>query len=216
MLSSAYRMSSKGNKAALAKDPANDLFWRFDMRRLSAEEVRDSLLAVNGSLNPQMGGPSIYAEIPDVVLAGQSMPGAGWGKSPPDQERRRSVYIHVKRSLITPIIASFDGPETDFTCPVRFATTQPTQALGMMNSEWVNKQARVLAEYVTKTAGPNPQDQVRLALQRVTQREPTAFEVTRGIRRVELLQKEDNIKPEEALRLFCLITLNLNEFIYLD
>ena len=51
MTSSAYRMSSEGDAAALAKDPANDWFWRFDMRRLSAEEVRDSLLSVSGCLN---------------------------------------------------------------------------------------------------------------------------------------------------------------------
>ena len=216
MLSNTYRMSSRANKLALQKDPANDLFWRFDMRRLGAEEVRDTILAANGSLNLQQGGPSIYAEIPQAVLAGQSMPGAGWGKSPPDQERRRSVYIHVKRSLITPIIASFDGPETDFTCPVRFATTQPTQALGMMNSEWVNKQARVFAEFVNKNAGPNPQDQVKFALWRVLQRDPTSKEVDRGVKRIEALQRDDRVNPDESLRLFCLIALNLNEFIYLD
>ena len=216
MLSNAYRMSSKANKSALEKDPANDLFWRFDMRRLLAEEGRDSILAANGSLNLKMGGPSIYAEIPQAVLAGQSMPGAGWGKSPPEDERRRSVYIHVKRSLITPIIASFDGPETDFTCPVRFATTQPTQALGMMNSEWVNKQARIFAEFVKKSAGQNPQEQIRFALWRTLQREPTAKEIDRGIRRMTALQKGDGINPDEALRLFCLVALNLNEFIYLD
>ncbi|HZP82023.1 MAG TPA: PSD1 and planctomycete cytochrome C domain-containing protein, partial [Chthonomonadaceae bacterium] len=108
LLSSTYRMASQANPRALAKDPANDLLWRFDMRRLEAEEVRDSILAVNGSLNLKMGGPSIYPVMPEAVLAGQSMPGAGWGQSPPEEQRRRSVYIHVKRSLITPILASFD------------------------------------------------------------------------------------------------------------
>ena len=72
MLSSAYRMSPKGNAAALAKDPENNLFWRFNMRRLTAEEVRDSILAVSGRLNLKMGGPGIYPEIPREVLAGQS------------------------------------------------------------------------------------------------------------------------------------------------
>src|SRR5206468_3130239 len=114
---------------------------------LEAEEVRDSILTVNGCLNPQMGGPSIFATIPDEVLAGQSLPGSGWGKSTPDQENRRSIYIHVKRSLIVPMIANFDGPETDFTCPARFATTQPTQALGMLNSAFINEEARKFAQY---------------------------------------------------------------------
>src|SRR5207302_5646838 len=124
---------SAGDARALAADPANDRFWRFDMRRLTAEEIRDSLLAVSGNLNAKMYGPGTYPEIPKEVLAGQSMPGRGWGKSPPAEQDRRSVYIHVKRSLLVPILESFDLAEPDRTTPLRFASTQPTQALGMLN-----------------------------------------------------------------------------------
>ena len=60
LLSNAYRMSSRGNAEALKADPVNDLFWRFDMRRLTAEEIRDSILAVSGNLNLKMYGPGIY------------------------------------------------------------------------------------------------------------------------------------------------------------
>jgi len=216
MLSSTYRMAATSNPKALARDPENDLMWRFDMRRLEAEEVRDSILAVNGSLNPQMGGPGIYTEIPAVVLAGQSRPGDGWGKSPEDQENRRSVYIFVKRSLITPIIAGFDGPETDFTCPVRFATTQPTQALSLLNSEFVNKEARKLAAYLRKNAGDDPKAQATLALWRVLQREPTAKEITRGVTLMQNLQQKDHLSADAALASFCVVALNLNEFMYLE
>ncbi|HEU4754112.1 MAG TPA: DUF1553 domain-containing protein, partial [Armatimonadota bacterium] len=216
MLSAAYQMSSKGNAAALAKDPENDLFWRFNMRRLDAEEIRDSVLAVLGELNLKMGGPSFYPDIPAEVLAGQSMPGAGWGKSSAEEQRRRSVYIFVKRSLITPIIAAFDGPETDFTCPSRFATTQPTQALGMLNSAWINEEARTFAGVAEKTAGPQPAAQAQFVLSRVLQRKPTQAEVERGVRLMQSLQQQDGMKPEEALVSFCLVALNLNEFVYLD
>jgi len=216
LLSSTYRMSSRANPKALAKDPENDLFWRFNMRRLEAEEVRDSVLAVNGSLNPKMGGPGIYPTMPPEVLAGQSMPGSGWGKSSPEEQCRRSVYIHVKRSLIAPIIVSFDGPETDFTCPVRFSTTQPTQALGMMNSAFVNEQARVFADYLRQRAGTDPAAQVRLALWRVTQRQPTQKEVDRGVRLMAQLQARHHADRQEALTRFCTVALNLNEFLYLD
>src|SRR5262249_15882303 len=65
--SKAYQMSSRGNPKALAADPANDLFWRFDMRRLSAEEIRDSILMATGSLNLKMYGPGIFPEIPKEV-----------------------------------------------------------------------------------------------------------------------------------------------------
>ncbi len=216
LLSNTYKMSSQAQPAALKKDPENDLLWRFDMRRLQAEEVRDAILAVNGSLNPKMWGPSFYPDIPADVLAGQSRPGENWGKSSPEEQRRRSVYIFVKRSLMTPIIASFDGPETDFTCPNRFSTTQPTQALGMLNSEWTNEQAHVLAEYLRKHAGDDTAAQVKLALWRVTQREPTPKEIERGVNLIRDLQKEDGKKPEEALQAFCVVALNLNEFLYLD
>ncbi|MCA1684515.1 MAG: DUF1549 domain-containing protein [Planctomycetia bacterium] len=127
MTSNAYRMSSRPNPEALAKDPANDAFWRFDMRRLSAEEIRDSVLAASGTLSPKMYGPGVYPEIPAEVMAGQSQPGKGWGKSPPEEANRRSIYVHVKRSLIMPIFESFDLGETDRSSPVRFSTTQPTQ-----------------------------------------------------------------------------------------
>ncbi|MCO6458669.1 MAG: PSD1 domain-containing protein [Pirellulaceae bacterium] len=216
MLSATYRMSSAENPAALAQDPTNDLLWRFDMRRLSAEEIRDSILAVNGSLNLKLGGPSVYPRIPAEVLAGQSRPGAGWGDSPPEERARRSVYIHVKRSLITPIIASFDGPETDFSCPVRFTTTQPTQALGMLNSQFVNEQAEVFAAYLRGHAGGDLREQVRLALQRTRQRPPSDAEVERGVGFVEALRREEKLSDEMSLRLFCVLALNLNEFLYLD
>src|SRR5947207_10094190 len=117
MMSSAYQMSSAPDQTALAKDPVNDLFWRFDMRRLTAEEIRDSVLAVSGNLNLKMYGPGVYPELPRAVLATQSMPGNGWGKSPPEEQARRSIYVHVKRSLLTPILENFDLAETDRTSP---------------------------------------------------------------------------------------------------
>ncbi|MDH3718434.1 MAG: DUF1549 domain-containing protein, partial [Planctomycetota bacterium] len=96
MLSATYQMSSRGNEQALLKDPQNDLFWRYNMRRLAAEEIRDSILAVNGRLNLKIGGPGIYEQIPQEVMAGQSRPGANWGKSNERERARRSIYIHVK------------------------------------------------------------------------------------------------------------------------
>lgn len=215
VMSDTYRQSSRGRPEALAADPANDLFWRFDMRRLSAEEIRDSILDVTGTLNRQLYGPSVFPEIPKEVLAGQSMPGQGWKKSPMEQQNRRSVYVHVKRSLRLPILESFDAAETDRSTAVRFASTQPTQALGTLNSEWMQKQAGLLSERLTREAGTETEAQVKLALQLVTQRPPHREEVARGIALVERLAK-DGESRDEALRRFCLLALNLNEFVYLD
>jgi hypothetical protein len=217
VMSSVYQMSSLPNPAALAKDPENDLFWRFDLRRLSAEELRDSILAVCGQLNlGKMGGPSIYPRISAEVLAGQSRPGNGWRPSSPEEQARRSIYIHIKRSLLVPILASFDAADVDASCPVRFTTTQPTQALGMLNGDFLNDQARVFADDLRQQAGDDPAAQVRLALWRVTQREPTAQEVERGVELLARLRSRHQLPPDEALRSYCLLALNLNEFIYLD
>ena len=216
MTSSAYRMSSRGSAEGLKADPTNDLFWRFDMRRLTAEEIRDSVLALSGSLSPRMYGPGVYPEMPREVLATQSMPGKGWGQSPPVEQNRRSVYVHVKRSLLTPILESFDVAETDRSAPVRFVTTQPTQALGMLNSDFMNKQADALAARLRREAGADVSKQVRLALTLATSRPAADPEVRRGVGLIEALQAKDGATPGAALKYFCLLVLNLNEFVYLD
>jgi hypothetical protein len=187
------------------------------MRRLEAEEIRDSILAINGSLNgSHLYGPSVYPIIPPEVQAGQSRPGSGWSDSPPAERARRSIYIHVKRSLITPVLASFDAADTDASCPVRFTTTQPTQALGMLNSDFVRIQAEAFADSLVQHTTEGPAAQVKWALARVLQREPTPREVRRGVELVETLRSDHQQGDRESLQHFCVVALNLNEFIYLD
>lgn len=217
LTSNAYKQSSRANPVGLAADPQNDLFWRFDMRRLTAEEIRDSLLAVSGTLNLQMFGPSVYPEIPKDILAGQSRPGADWDtdKMKPEDLNRRSLYIHVKRSLAYPLLAAFDQPETDRTTAVRFASTQPTQALGMMNGPLVNRQAALLEARVLKEAGPDSKAFTRRLFSLVYQRTPRAPEIAEGVSLLTRLQSR-GAKPEQARTYLCLMALNLDEFLYLD
>jgi len=220
LLSQAYRAAATSNAEASAIDPLNDAFWRFDMRRLSAEEIRDSIHVASGAFNPKMFGPGVYPAIPKEVMAGQSKPGSGWGESPTEEQARRSVYAFVKRSLIAPILADFDLADTDATCPVRFTTTQPTQALGMMNGEFLQRQARVFAERVRREAGgPDAADvpaQVRRALEIALVRPVGDDEVARGVALIDRLDDADGVSPGRAMELFCLLVLNTNEFIYLD
>ena len=217
LTSNAFRMSSRVDRSAVAKDPENDLLWRFDPRRLTAEELRDSILAVSGNLNlKKADGPSIYPVIPPEVLAGQSVPGSGWGKSSPEEAASRSVFVFVKRSLTVPLLAAFDVPDPDAPCPVRFTTTQPTQSLAMLNSAFINEQAKIFADSLVKEAGNDRAAQVRLALRRVTQRTPTPAEVERGLKFIAAMQTEEKLPSAEALRRFCLLMMNLNEFVYLD
>jgi hypothetical protein len=216
MMSSAYNMSSKANGAALKLDPANSLFWRFNMRRLTAEEVRDSMLAVSGKLNLKMSGPSVYPPIPKEVLSGQSVPGQGWPVSKPEEAARRSVYVHVKRSLLVPILTQHDQADTDSSCAVRYTTTVATQALGMLNGQFSNEQAAALAERVRKEAPERLEMQVRLAIRLTTGRTAAAEEVNKDVAFIQTLQEKNKLGEEEALRSYCLLVLNANEFVYLD
>ncbi len=215
MLSSTYRLSSQTTKTGLDKDPANRLLWRFNPRRLSSEELRDSILAANGSLNLKMGGPSFYPIIPPEVLHGQSRPGAGWGNSPEDERARRAVYIFVKRSLVEPLMADFDFADVDSSCPVRFTTTQPTQSLNLMNSEFTNRQATRFAQFLKAEVPDDLSGQIAFALAQTTQRTPSDADIKRGENLIAELQGL-GISADDALKYFCLVTYNLNEFLYID
>jgi hypothetical protein len=149
-------------------------------------------------------------------MAGQSMPGAGWGRSSKQEQARRSIYIHVKRSLITPILADFDFPETDVSCAARFATVQPAQALGMLNSKFLHDQAEAFAERLRREAGNDRRAQVTRALRLATLRQPDEQEIERGLKLMESLQQNHGVTEEGALKYLCLFVLNLNEFVYLD
>ena len=216
LMSKTYRASSEVNAEAFSKDPLNDRLWRFDMRRLSAEELRDSIHSASGVLNSKMFGPGIFSTISKEVLAGQSVPGSGWGDSSPEEQARRSIYIHVKRSLITPLLADFDFADTDSSCPVRFATTQPTQALGMINGAFTHNQATVFAARLRREAGGDLRAQVRMALEVALSKKIDDPSVERGMRLIEELQAGKNIDEHRAVELYCLMIFNLNEFSYLD
>ncbi len=216
MTSKTYRMASSSHAMGMDKDPANNLFWRYDMRRLSAEEFRDSLLAVNGSLNRKMFGPSIYTKMPAEVLATASRPDQAWGNSSEEERDRRSVYIHIKRSLREPLMLALDQAETDTPCPVRFATTVPTQSLITLNSEVMQEESAVFAKRLLDEAGPKLEDQVRLGLYLVLCREPEASQVAENVAFIESIMKEHGLSRERAMELFCLVAYNLNEFVYLD
>ncbi len=216
MNSNTYRMSSAGNEQAIALDPTNDLLWRFDMRRLSAEEIRDAVLVTTGQFNAEMFGPGFYPSLSQEILATQSRPGDGWGQSSPEARARRSVYIHLKRSLLPPMLTAFDFPDVDSSCEDRFRTTQPGQALAMLNGTLLNEQAEKLATRVMKEAGSDPQTQVAQVIRLALDREATGKEIAEGTSLMNRLIKEREQKPTDALRYWCLTVLNLNEFVYLD
>jgi hypothetical protein len=118
--------------------------------------------------------------------------------------------------LITPLLADFDFAETDSSCAARFATTQPTQALGMLNGGFVNAQAAEFAQRLRREAKDDPPAQVRRALELALCRPPDAASVQRGLALMKSLVEKHGQSREAALDYFCLMVLNLNEFVYLD
>ena len=217
LTSRTYRLSSAPDSGKLASDPQNLLRWRFDMRRLTAEETRDSVLALSGQLNLKTGGPWVYPPLPAEVLATASRPGQGWPVSVDKNEHfRRSVYVHVKRSLRHQMLVDFDQAQTDSPCAVRFATTVPTQALAMLNSEFTNRQAELFAQRLRAGSAKDSAEQISAALELALQRPATKDEINHCQSLLTTLKKDYGLDNEKALNRLALLVLNLNEFLYLD
>lgn len=221
MMSKTYRMSSKGNVEALALDPANDLLWRFDMRRLTAEEIRDSILLATGELNLALAGPTVYPELSKEIIETSSKKGelfssGMWGKSSLEEQNRRSIYVHLKRSLLYPMLADFDFADIDASCPVRFTTTQPSQALNLLNSAYVNARAKMLLKRVEGEAASEPESHLVRAFELVLGREPTVEEIAMSHAFLDELRANEGLGPQRAMERYCLLVLNLNEFLFVD
>ena len=216
MTSAAYRMSSVPGEAELAKDAPNELLTRFRMRRLSAEELRDAMLVANGTFNAALGGPPVLPPLPDEVLATASRPGEVWPLTERESWTRRTLYIKLKRSIQHPLLTAFDLADLDGSCPVRFATVVPTQALSMMNGDLTNQEAAALARRVERELPGDRRAQVVRARQLVSARTPAPREVDEAIAFLDELQRSEGLAPERAMDSLCLVLLNLNEFLYID
>jgi hypothetical protein len=205
MTSEAYRMSSQfATEKHMLADADNLLWWRYRPQRLEAEIVRDNILAVSGALNRRMFGKPIFPELPPEVLA--STDKGIWNNTKDGPEVwRRSVYVYRKRGLPLPFFEVFDLPDQNLTCGRRNVSTVPTQALTLMNNEWVLKQAARFADRVGTEAGPGAAAQVVRAYELALGRKPSAEEERAG---VEFLR-------ERTLSDLAHVILNLNEFIYL-
>ena len=148
MNSETYKMASAFYQPAdMEKDPTNVYLWRFPIHRMEAEIIRDTILDASGDLNLKAGGPAFFPSIPLSVRADQ--PRGTWEltKEGPDTWRR-SVYAYVKRGLKYPMFEVYDLPDLNTTCERRAVSTVPTQALTMLNNEFMLMQADHFAQRV--------------------------------------------------------------------
>jgi hypothetical protein len=148
--SQTYQLSSRAeNEKAIRVDPANEFYWRQNLRRLEAEALRDTLLAISGKLNPQMGGRGFFPRLSGEVLAGQSRPGLDWEISSDDERCRRSLYAYVRRTMPVPMLDAFDYSNTAAPLSERPTTTVAPQSLLLLNDEFMQEQAAALANRVS-------------------------------------------------------------------
>jgi hypothetical protein len=225
MTSTVYRQSSRRAPAQDAIDPGNALYGRYPLRRLDAEVLRDRILATTGRLDATLFGPPI-AVVEDMVGQGNA----------PDDKPRRSIYLQMRRTRPISFLATFDAPTVALNCDRRVATTSAPQALMLMNSDFMIKQAGYLAARL-RTATPTDfdigrlakldakdtrqQQYVAFAWKLAYQRDATLDEVADANRfldrQMDYLRAKGHADPElAALTNLCQQLLSSNEFLHVD
>jgi len=179
--SETYQRSARTDAPAAAVDPANDLLWRHDLRRLDAEALRDTFLALGGRLNPAAGGRGFFPRLSGEVLAGQSRPGLDWEVSDPSERARRSLYVYVRRTMMVPMLETFDYSNTTSPLAERPVTTVAPQSLLLLNDDFMQEQAAALANRLARETGPDLGDQVRRGFELAVGRAPVASEIRQAL-----------------------------------
>ncbi|HEY8748658.1 MAG TPA: DUF1549 and DUF1553 domain-containing protein [Tepidisphaeraceae bacterium] len=208
LLSNAYRQSSRSTieQSAMRIDPEDRLLWRFPKRRLSAEEIRDAMLAATGQLNPKIGGPSVMLPV-DPELTQQLYKPSQWQVSSNlEDQHRRSIYLIAKRNLRLPFMDSFDQPALTTSCSRRESSTHAPQALELLNGRLANELALALAARLEQDCGHDRAQIIEKAYQLTLGRSPTDKE--RGLAAQFL--------KDQPLKEFALALFNLNGFLYVQ
>jgi len=206
VLSATYRQSS------IARETLPETELRV-ARRLSAEQLRDALLAVSGLQSAKAGGPPVWPELPPEIL--QANPAflddnetktKGWYPSARADQHARSVYLVQKRTVRVPFMETFDLPENSVSCARRTSSIVAPQAMALLNSPLAIEAAQALAARVQREAGGSADHQVDRIFRLALQRAPTPAERVTCESFVHL----------HGLAAFARAMLNLNEFAYVD
>lgn len=192
VLSLTYQQSNAIRLEASAIDPKNELWHHFPRTRLDFESMRDTILAVSDNLDSTMGG--IQVDITDP------------------ETNRRTVYSFVDRQDMPGIFRTFDHPSPDVSSPGRFETTVPQQALFLMNSPFVNLNAKRLVESVRREA-ESSRETVTEIYRRLYQRDPSADEIETGL---AFIQNEAEGTESSRWDLYAQALLLSNELMFLD
>lgn len=204
MTSEAYQMDSAYEDATSAKvDPQNTYLWRYRIQRLEGEIIRDNIMSAAGSIDLTMGGPAIFPHVDDTFIK-TLFRGIYRNQDDGPDVWRRSIYIYQKRTLPSPMLQVFDLPDMSQSVGARYTSTVPTQALQLMNDDFVLRQAQLFADRVKKEAGNDVAKQIDLAYRIALTRPPTQRE----------LSLATDMVLSGSLVDFTNVMLNLSEFLY--
>jgi hypothetical protein len=204
MLSHAYRIGADGPPENARVDPGNVLRWKFERRRLEAEAIRDSILAVSGSLDRTMAGPHPFP------------PPSKWnyGEAAPFFEiypsRHRSVYLIQPRIQREPFLALFDGADANFSVETRTISTTSVQALYLMNNAFIVEQARALAHRLWRERRTD-RERIDRAHRTLFARPATAEELDEGESYLTRLKYLDGTWAS-----YLRVLMSSNEFVTID
>jgi hypothetical protein len=210
LMSSVYRQSSAPRPDGLAADPDNRLWWRFPIRRLEAEVIRDAMLAVSGQLDLTFFGPYVPTKqtpVGEVIVDFQT---AG--------ARRRAVYLQQRRSQIVSLLKVFDAPAISTVCTSRSASTVPLQSLALLNSEFAILCSEAFARQLLIDTHGSAAELVRDIWHRAVSRPPTLAEEEVA---VDFLASQRGYYTGEHANLhavadLCQMVLASNQFLYLE
>jgi hypothetical protein len=203
MSSNTYRMAKSGNPQYSAADPENRLLWRMPYKRLEAEAILDSALAVSGRLNTTMYGEFVYPKMQKEALEGSSDPGKIWKPFEEEKASRRAIYYIVKRSLMVPLMEVLDVCDTTRPAAKRQTTSVAPQALQLFNGDFINRQAKYFAERLRREADGSAA-QIEMAYRLALARRPKPAEKDAML----------SFLQTGSLEEICRVILNLNEFAY--
>jgi hypothetical protein len=216
LLSKTYRLASTADTRSAAIDPGNRWYWRHDRQRLDAEEMRDALLAVAGTLDRQRPGPHPF---PPLEKWGWTQHNAFKDVYP---SLHRSVYVMTQRLQRHPILGLFDGPDANTSTEQRTSSTVPPQALFLMNNPFVVEQAEAFARRLLVET-PDTDPCIEHALQLTRGRPPTLAERDRGMKffndcRASLTRQgvAAELREFQVRSAFARVLFSSNEFAYVD
>ena len=211
--SKTYQMTSQLQGEAEGIDPDNVALHRRNVRRLEAEAIRDTLLAVSGRLERTMFGPSVP---PHLV---PSMQGRGRPErsGPLDGDGRRTIYLNVRRNFLNPMLLAFDLPVPFSTMGRRNVSNVPAQALTLLNDPLVSHLSRLWARRLLfEECSPTASARIQRLFLTALGRPPTDQEIQECLEFLETERSERPGEEAECWAALCHVILNAKEFIYLD